>query len=67
MKKNYIKIAGLAMLMAAYGACKKNFLSEKPFSTYTPITLTDSLGIEASLVGLYQFQTGILTYSGNQG
>jgi hypothetical protein len=67
MKKNYIKIAGLAMLIISFASCKKNFLAEKPFSAYTPVTLTDSLGFEASLVGLYQYQTSILTYSGNQG
>jgi hypothetical protein len=67
MKKNYIKIAGIVVLIAAFMSCKKNFLDEKPFSSYTPVTLTDSLGLEASLVGLYQYQTGILTYSGNQG
>src|ERR1700748_1501901 len=67
MKKNYIKIAALVMLVTACLSCKKNFLGEKPFSAYTPLTLTDSLGVEASLIGLYQFQTGILTYSNNQG
>lgn len=52
---------------AALASCKKNFLDEKPYSSYTPVTLTDSLGFEASAVGLYNFQTGILTYSGRQG
>jgi hypothetical protein len=67
MKKNLTIIAAILMLLMAFISCKKNFLAEKPRSVYAPVTLTDSLGIEASVVGLYQFQTGILTYSNNQG
>jgi hypothetical protein len=67
MKTNFKILAVVLALMIASVSCKKNYLAEKPFSAYTPVTLTDSLGFEASLVGLYQFQTGILTYSGHQG
>jgi hypothetical protein len=55
------------MLVSAFLSCKKSFLDETPKSVYSPATLTDSLGFQASLVGLYQFQTGIITYSSNQG
>jgi len=67
MKTNFKILAVVLALIIASVSCKKNYLAEKPFSAYTPVTLTDSLGFEASLVGLYQFQTGILTYSANQG
>ncbi|HEY4326486.1 MAG TPA: RagB/SusD family nutrient uptake outer membrane protein [Mucilaginibacter sp.] len=67
MKKNLVKLTAVLVLVLAIISCKKNFLTETPKSVYSPVTLTDSLGFEASLVGLYQFQTGILTYSGNQG
>jgi hypothetical protein len=66
--KKYSQILILAtVLVAALASCKKSFLDEKPFSSYTPLTLTDSLGFEASAIGLYNLETGILTYSGNQG
>lgn len=55
------------MLTLAFSSCKKNFLDEKPYSSYTPVTLTDSLGLEASAIGLYNLETGFLTYSANQG
>jgi hypothetical protein len=67
MKKYSIILIAATMLVVAFTSCKKSFLDEKPYSSYTPLTLTDSLGFEASLIGLYQFQTGIITYSGNQG
>lgn len=66
--KKYLKITttAVALLFAAV-SCKKNYLVEKPYSTYNPQTLTDSLGIQSSLVGLYNYQSGILAYSGAQG
>ena len=67
MKKYSIIFISISVLMIALVSCKKTFLDEKPYSSYTPLTLTDSLGFEASLVGLYNLQTGILTYSGRQG
>lgn len=67
MKKYSIILGSVAVALAAFTSCKKSFLAEKPYSSYSPVTLTDSLGLEASLVGLYQYETGILTYSGNQG
>lgn len=67
MKKYSIILGSISILLISLTSCKKNFLAEKPYSSYTPITLTDSLGFEAELIGLYQYQTGTLTYSGNQG
>ena len=55
------------MLMVVFASCKKSFLDEKPYSTYTPITLTDSLGLEASAIGLYNLETSFLAYSAPQG
>ncbi|MVN20260.1 RagB/SusD family nutrient uptake outer membrane protein [Mucilaginibacter arboris] len=67
MKKFSIILSSILVLLISFESCKKSFLAEKPYSSYTPITLTDSLGFEAELVGLYQYQTGTLTYSANQG
>jgi hypothetical protein len=65
--KKYSILGALCILAVAITSCKKNYLDEKPYSSYTPLTLTDSLGFEASAVGLYNYETGILTYSGRQG
>lgn len=66
MKKYFILIAA-CVLALAISSCKKSYLDETPYSSYTPLTLTDSLGFEASEIGLYNLETGILTYSGRQG
>lgn len=55
------------MLFGVISSCKKSFLDETPLSSYTPVTLTDSLGIEASLIGLYNHVSTIFTYADNQG
>jgi hypothetical protein len=67
MKKYSIILVSISVLTVALASCKKTFLDEKPYSAYTPVTLTDSLGLEASAIGMYNLQTGILTYSNNQG
>jgi len=67
MKKNITIIAALAILLFAFSSCKKAFLDEKPFSAYTPLTLTDSLGFEASLIGLYNHTSTIFSWSDQQG
>jgi hypothetical protein len=52
MKKHIkIFIAGMIVL-SAITACKKSFLDEKVYSTYTPEKLTDSLAFEAAIVGI---------------
>ena len=65
--KNHSAILTLAVMLLAFTSCKKSYLDEKPYSSYTPLTLTDSLGLEASAIGLYNLETGILTYSASQG
>ncbi|WP_183559661.1 RagB/SusD family nutrient uptake outer membrane protein [Mucilaginibacter sp. SP1R1] len=67
MKKYSTILMSITVLAAAFTSCKKSFLAEKPYSSYTPVTLTDSLGFEASAVGMYNLETGILTYSSQQG
>lgn len=67
MKKYSIILISAVVLMATFASCKKGFLDEKPYSSYTPLTVTDSLGFEASAVGMYNLVTGTLTYSGRQG
>jgi len=48
-------------------ACKKSFLDEKVYSSYVPEALTDSLGFEASLTGLYNHLSQFYTWSDRQG
>ncbi|MGO4875649.1 RagB/SusD family nutrient uptake outer membrane protein [Pedobacter psychrotolerans] len=67
MKKNIIILTSLSILFFAFSSCKKAFLDEKPFSAYTPLTLTDSLGFEASLIGLYNHTSTIFSWSDKQG
>lgn len=66
--KKYISIfASLSTLFIAFSSCKKSYLDEKPFSSYTPLTLTDSLGFEASLIGLYNHTSTIFSWADQQG
>ncbi|WP_431294918.1 hypothetical protein [Pedobacter sp. P26] len=67
MKKYISIIASLLILFVAFSSCKKAFLDEKPFSSYTPLTLTDSLGFEASLIGLYNHTSTIFSWADQQG
>ncbi|WP_145861313.1 RagB/SusD family nutrient uptake outer membrane protein [Pedobacter suwonensis] len=67
MKKYSIIIASSIVLFFTISSCKKAFLDEKPFSSYTPLTLTDSLGFEASLIGLYNHTSTIFSWSDQQG
>ncbi len=67
MKKYSIISISAILAISAFTSCKKSFLDEKPQSSYTPLTLADSLGVEASEIGLYNLTTGTLTYSSAQG
>ena len=58
-------IYGLVLL--ALPSCKKSFLNEQVFSSYAPETLADSLGLEASIIGLQNQFSQFYTYSDNQG
>ena len=64
--KSFIQILLLSVIVLAT-SCRDSFLAEKPFSSYTPATLNDSLGFEASLIGLYNHTSTILTWSDQQG
>ncbi|MBS1664097.1 MAG: RagB/SusD family nutrient uptake outer membrane protein [Bacteroidetes bacterium] len=48
-------------------SCSKSWLNEKPKSSYSPSTLNDSLGFEASIVGLYNNLAAYICWSSNQG
>jgi hypothetical protein len=66
--KKYINIflSGLLFLLVL-ASCKKSFLDEKPYSSYSPETLKDSLGFDASLIGLYNHFSNFYTRSDRQG
>ncbi|MBB1285117.1 RagB/SusD family nutrient uptake outer membrane protein [Flavisolibacter sp. BT320] len=64
LKTIYIPL--LALLLLA-GSCKKNFLNETVYSSYSPATLRDPLGFEASLVGLYNHFSQFYTRDDRQG
>jgi len=55
------------LLLLLFSSCKKSFLGEKVYSSYSPQTLSDSLGLEASIVGLYNHMSTFYTYSDQQG
>lgn len=56
-------LAGVAILFG----CKKSYLAETPYSSYSPATLTDSLGFEAAVDGMYYQVSLYYTYSTHQG
>lgn len=68
MKKNkFILITLVLSMQVFYISCKKDFLEEELYSNYAPVTLTDSLGFEASAVGLYNHLSTFFSHSGPQG
>lgn len=67
MKKTILYTLIVFMAVAGLASCKKSFLDEKLYSAYAPETLSDSLGLEASLSGLYHDFSLWYTYSGHQG
>lgn len=50
-----------------FTSCKKSFLKETVYSSLAPETLGDSLGIDASLVGLYNHLSTFYSKSDRQG
>jgi starch-binding outer membrane protein, SusD/RagB family len=66
MKNNILILLSIFLVLFSF-SCKKTFLDERNFSSYTPATLGDSLGFEASAVGLYNQFSNFLTTSDNQG
>jgi hypothetical protein len=63
------KLINILLIAAAVTtvSCKDDYLDEKPYSAYTPITLKDALGFEASLVGLYNHYSTYYSWSSRQG
>ncbi len=67
MKKSIIYALTICTFVMIFSSCKKSFLNESLYSSYAPQTLSDSLGIESSLSGLYHDFSLWYTYSGHQG
>ncbi|MFL5741926.1 MAG: RagB/SusD family nutrient uptake outer membrane protein [Flavisolibacter sp.] len=67
MKKIRIILIAVFFSGMIFNSCKKSFLNETPYSSLAPETLNDSLGIEASLVGLYNHLSTFFSYSDPQG
>ncbi|MGG9963055.1 RagB/SusD family nutrient uptake outer membrane protein [Ferruginibacter sp. SUN106] len=67
MKKNIIISIGMIALLQLFSSCKKTYLDEKVYSAYAPETLADSLGLEASIVGLHNHLSTFFSYSDPQG
>ena len=67
MKKTIIIGIGIIAAAQLFSSCKKNFLDETVYSAYAPETLADSLGLEASVVGLNNQFSNFFTYSDQQG
>jgi len=65
-KTTYILLLAFGA-MQLFSACKKDYLKEELYSSYSPVTLTDSLGFEASAVGLYNHMSTFFSYSDPQG
>ncbi|ALI98361.1 RagB/SusD family nutrient uptake outer membrane protein [Rufibacter tibetensis] len=64
----YIKvIIGACISLQTFTACDKSFLEEEVLSSYSPSTLSDPAGFEASLIGLYNHQSTLYSMSGAQG
>lgn len=57
----------MALICLTSFSCKKSYLNETPYSSYTPVTLTDSLGFDAALVGLYNQLSNYYSWSSHQG
>ncbi len=67
MKKYILALCSLMMGTGLLSSCKDEFLAETVYSSYAPATLTDSLGFEASIVGLHNHLSQFFTKSDAQG
>jgi len=67
MKKNIIISIGIIAMLQLFSSCKKTFLAEEVYSAYAPETLADSLGFEASVVGLHNHLSTFFSFSDRQG
>lgn len=64
MKRLLIYFLFFAMIISS---CSKKFLQEDVYSNYSPETLTDSLGFEASIVGMHNHLSTLFSYADQQG
>jgi starch-binding outer membrane protein, SusD/RagB family len=68
MKRQFIYFLFICFAAATLGSsCGKKFLVEEVYSNYAPETLTDSLGFEASIVGLHNHLSTFFSYADQQG
>lgn len=67
MKKKLIIILTICTGLQFLSSCRKDFLDEEVYSAYAPETLTDSLGLEASVIGLHNHLSTFFSYSDPQG
>jgi hypothetical protein len=67
MKKYLVIIVIFFTGIGFFTSCKKSFLKEEVYSSLAPETLGDSLGIDASLIGLYNHLSTFFSYSDPQG
>lgn len=67
MKKKLFILTSLFAGLLLLSSCKKSFLKEEVYSSLAPETLGDSLGVEASLIGLYNHYSTWHSYSAPQG
>lgn len=66
--KKYLKITVLSLCLGCMQvSCNDSFLDEEVRSSYTPESLTDALGFQAAIVGLYNQMSQIYTMSWAQG
>jgi hypothetical protein len=67
MKKNIIILLTIYAGCQFFYSCKKSFLDEEVYSAYAPETLADSLGFEASVIGLHNHLSNFYSYADRQG
>ena len=67
MKNIYLKLFCLCFISQTFFSCNSSFLEEKNYSSYAPATLTDSLGVQSSIGGLFTQMSYWETYTDNQG
>jgi starch-binding outer membrane protein, SusD/RagB family len=67
MKNIYLKLICLCLISQTFFSCNSSFLDEKNYSSYAPTTLTDSLGVQSSIGGLFTQMSYWETYTDNQG
>jgi hypothetical protein len=62
MKKLNLKFSvplALIILISAFNACKKNFLSQTPLGVISPATLANASGVNGLLIGAYSLLDGV--------